>query len=485
MRFNMRQRFWLFCILFLTVNGHLSSQTVYDRINDEFVNNAQGYKLLEKITKDIGHRHTGSENGAKAEEYCFNYFQNIGLDSVFYDEFIFDGWQRGELSLKISNGVDTVNVVGHSYANVCEFADVNARIIDMGNGLEKDFLNDTNAIKGNIVLLNYGAYSLDKDLKNLDIRYKALLALKYGAVGVIFIDERKNGTIYTGRIAPRNSILPIPAIAVSIGDGLMIRQLIKQNDTLKGILKMTNKIDKFKARNVIGVLKGSDYPDEYILIGGHLDSWDLATGAMDNGIGAATILDMARGMKRLNIKPKRSIMFVEYMGEEVGLLGSSNLVKRFSDAGMLDNLKCVLNLDISGDLKGWNVFSDTLSSFVDSVGALFLKYDNDSTYKNINDIYIGCASDHQPFFVEGIHSIRPNRIFENWGNCYHADCDLFYWVREQAMINSAKYTSMMIYALANIDKFPSRMPSETTRDLILKINIKQHLKSWGHWKWED
>ncbi|OFY13963.1 MAG: hypothetical protein A2X02_09080 [Bacteroidetes bacterium GWF2_29_10] len=480
----MKDLFYLLVIALLLTGYSLKSQNVYDKINDEFMNNSQGYGLLEKMTKEIGHRYTGSPNGIKAEEFCYNYFKQIGLDDVYHDEFIFDGWERGSLSFKILSGKDTLGIKAYSYANVTEFADVSAKLIDLDNGLEDDFKKNAKKIKGNIVLLNYGAYSFDNKKKNIDIRQKALLAVKYRAKGVVFIDDRQNGAIYTGRVAGRNNILPIPAIAISIGEGLHIRQLMKEKSIVSGIINMTNVIGIFPARNVIGVIKGTDYPDEYILIGAHLDSWDVSTGAMDNGIGAATVLDLANGLKKLDLKPKRSIMFVEYMGEEVGLLGSSHLVKRLDSLGMLNNIKCVMNLDISANLKGWNVFSDTLCSYVDSVGKLFLKYDDDSTYKNINDIYIGCASDHQPFFVEGIHSIRPNRISDGWA-CYHSDCDLFYWVNKKSMINSARYTAMMLYSLANIETFPPKMTSEKTKELVLKLDIKQYLKGWGHWKWGD
>jgi carboxypeptidase Q len=460
------------------------SQQNFRIINDEFLNNSQAYNLLEYITEEIGHRYTGTSNAIKAEEFCYNYFKKIGLDEVFYDEFIFDGWQRGDLFFALYKDTDTVSFTSHAYANTTEFADINTKIIDLGNGLPEDFRKKSKFIRNNIVLVNFADYTVCNKNPETGFAKKAELAVRHKAKGIVIIDNRKDGSIYTARIATRENILHIPAIAISIGDGLILRQLVKDCKEARGIIKMTNIIDKFPARNVVGVLKGNTYPDEYILVGAHLDSWDLATGAMDNGIGAATVLDIARGMKHLNLDLKRSIMFVEYMGEEVGLLGASNLVNRIKSEEKLDNIKCVLNLDISGDMRGWNVFSDQLTGFVDSIGAVFLEFDDDNTYKNINDNLIGCASDHQAFFVEGIHTVRPNRIFDNWGNCYHADCDLFHWVREKALINSARYTAMMIYALANLDDFPERMSNEATKKLIDELDIEYYLRIWGHWKWD-
>jgi Zn-dependent M28 family amino/carboxypeptidase len=90
---------------------------------------------------------------------------------------------------------------------------------------------------------------------------------------------------------------------------------------------MTNFSGMIKARNVIATIKGKTMPNEKVVVGGHLDSWDLATGAIDNGIGSFSVLDMARTFKVLNLQPERTVEFVMFMGEEEGLLGSKAYVR--------------------------------------------------------------------------------------------------------------------------------------------------------------
>src|SRR3954462_13854182 len=111
-------------------------------------------------------------------------------------------------------------------------------------------------------------------------------------------------------------------------------------------LAMSNHSDMIKARNVVATLKGSEFPDEEIVIGGHLDSWDLATGAIDNGIGSFSVLDMARTFKALKLQPERTVEFVMFMGEEEGLLGSKAYVEKAMKDGSLQKVRYMLNFDM-------------------------------------------------------------------------------------------------------------------------------------------
>src|SRR6185436_18285619 len=113
----------------------------------------------------------------------------------------------------------------------------------------------------------------------------------------------------------------IPAVCISKEDGEKLRMQL-ENGKLYSHITMTNFSGMIKARNVIGTIKGKTFPNEKIIVGGHLDSWDLATGAIDNGIGSFSVLDMARTFKALKLQPARSVEFVMFMGEEEGLLGS-------------------------------------------------------------------------------------------------------------------------------------------------------------------
>ena len=119
-------------------------------------------------------------------------------------------------------------------------------------------------------------------------------------------------------------------------------------------IDMHNISKPIKARNVVATLKGRT--DEKVVLGGHLDSWDLATGAIDNGIGSFAVMDVARTFKKLKIKPERTIQFVLFMGEEQGLLGSKHFVEELKKSGNLEKVSYMMNLDMTNDPQGANAF---------------------------------------------------------------------------------------------------------------------------------
>src|SRR5690606_20189931 len=131
--------------------------------------------------------------------------------------------------------------------------------------------------------------------------------------------------------------------------GFELKEELKSGKKIQARIQMTNHSDLIKARNVIATIKGRELPDEKIIIGGHLDSWDLATGAIDNGIGSFAILDIARAFKANKLQPKRTIQFVMFMGEEQGLLGSTHMVSEAVKDGSIDNIKYMFNIDMGGN----------------------------------------------------------------------------------------------------------------------------------------
>jgi Zn-dependent M28 family amino/carboxypeptidase len=248
---------------------------------------------------------------------------------------------------------------------------------------------------------------------------------------------------------------------------------------------MTNTSDVIKARNVVATLKGSELPEERILIGGHLDSWDLATGAIDNGIGSFAVLDIARAFKANKLQPKRTVQFIMFMGEEQGLLGSRSMAAQEVKAGTIDNIKYMMNLDMTGNpigIAAGGKLSDT--TFFKNLGGEIQKID--TIFRNQFSNRSGLHSDHQPFMLEGIptlgmHSNLDRSIYR----CYHSDCDDFSLVNEQHMINTSRFGTMVLYGLANADKLPAeKMDSETTRQFMIDNNLKEPLIIAGDWKWE-
>jgi len=455
---------------------------LFARLDTEIKQNSKAYSTLEEATKTIGHRLTGSENGAKAEEYTYNKFKEYGFEDVEYQTFEVEAWSRGEVSLKINDEDTKVVTLGHSPVE----ANVTGEIVDMGNGLETDYQANPDAVKGKISLVYIGILEgSEEGLSNLHRSEKTALAIKYGAKGIIIINQVPDGVLLTGTASVTGELIPIPAVCIGKEDGMALKEKL-ENGKATATIEMTNNSDVIKARNVVATLKGSELPNEEIVIGGHLDSWDLATGAIDNGIGSFAILDIARAFKANNLQPKRTIKFVMFMGEEQGLLGSKYMVNEAVKSGTIDNIKYMMNLDMSGNPVGMNAGGKLENEgFFKNLGAAIQQ--QDTIYKNGFSNRSGLHSDHQPFMLEGVPilSVHSNLERSIYG-CYHSDCDDFNLVNKEHITNTSRFGTMMLYGLANAEKLPAtKMDSETTKEFMIKNDLKEKLIIGNDWKWEE
>ena len=455
---------------------------LFARIDTEIKANAKGYSTLKEATETIGHRLTGSENGAKAEEYTYNKFKEYGYEDVAYQTFEVEAWSRGDVSLKINDEPIKVVTLGHSPIE----ANVTGEVVDMGNGLEADYAANPDAAKGKISLVYIGILpDSPEGLTNLHRSEKTALAIKYGAIGIIIVNQVDNGVLLTGTASVTGELIPIPAVCIGKEDGMTLKESLKTGKATAQI-EMTNNSDIIKARNVVATLPGSELPNEEIVLGGHLDSWDLATGAIDNGIGSFAVLDIARAFKANDLHPKRTVKFVMFMGEEQGLLGSKYMVQQAIENNTIDNIKYMMNLDMSGNPIGMNAGGklDNEEFFMDLGAAI---QQQDTIYQNTFSNKSGLHSDHQPFMLEGVPILSVNsNLDRSIYGCYHSDCDDFNLVNEDHMTNTARFGTMMLYALANADVLPAtKMDSETTKEFMIKNNLKEKLIIGNDWKWEE
>lgn len=461
---------------------------VFHRINDEVLINSRAYETLGDACKTIGHRLTGSTNGKKAEEYTYNLLKSFGIKDVKYQPFQVEAWARDTVTLAIaprkSDNFHDVPVVALAMTPV--EAKTTAEIVDIGNGLEPDFQAVKEKLVGKIALVNIGLLAPFKGTRNLHRSEKTALAMQYGAIGVIFVNTVKGEVLLTGTASVTGSLIAIPAVCVSLESGMQIRAWMSEESNLVGIIDMKNFSRVIKSRNVIATIKGDSkkFKDEKIVIGGHLDSWDLATGAIDNGIGSFSILDIARTFQALKLKPKRTIEFVMFMGEEEGLLGSKAMVERSKRNNSIDKVAFMFNLDMANNANGFNMAGrEEMIPLFTKMGALIKKIE--PTYKNNIINQAGLHSDHQTFMLEGIPTASPiGGIAPEALGCYHANCDNFSLVRKDEMINTVRYTAMMLYAIANAEEIPAKkLNFYATRDFFIKQNLKKELEIGREWRW--
>lgn len=461
--------------------------TVFRKINEEVQANSKAYSTLKDATTTIGHRLTGSANGAKAEAYAYNLLKSYGFENIRYQPFEVESWSRGSLSVATgTNPQQLTPVKAVSLAHSPVEVKLTGEIADMGNGLEEDYLAAPGKAKDKIALVYLGVLPGSKPgTKSLHRSEKTAIAIKHGAKGIIVINTATGGILLTGTASVTGKLIPIPAVCIGKEDGMLLKEQAAAAKQYVHI-DMTNVSGMIKARNVIATIKGKSLPNEKVIVGGHLDSWDLATGAIDNGIGSFSVLDMARTFKALKLNPERTVEFVLFMGEEEGLLGSKAYVNAAVKDQSIRQLRYMLNYDMTNDPKGYSTTAEESKDLFQSIGTIAGQFD--TSFKNLFRAGAGLHSDHQPFMLHGVPTGggAGGNLPNNAGPCYHADCDNFKLVDEQGMKNTVRFSAMLLYGIADAKEIKAKhFTDEETRLFLIKNNLKEPLQIAGEWRWND
>lgn len=447
--------------------------------------NSSGFQQLNKACREIGHRLTGSDNGARAEELMHAAFRSAGLEKVSFFPFPIRTWKRGssELHVAAASSDHFVPVKSVSLANAGSGKGL-FRIVDAGDGLEADLKMLKSDLKGNCILVNLGLTQKDSNRQNLHRAEKVSLAIRYGASSVLFVHPKEGEMVLTGTASLEGIPVEIPALCISGREGAAIRRWMKERPQMAEI-DVKNEISEGKARNVMAWVEAENPVRESILVCGHLDSWDLGTGAVDNGIGSFTIPDIARAIHHYRKYLKRNVIFLLTMGEEQGLLGSRALAAQWLKEGKLGDIKAVVNMDMVGNPISINDFdwpgAEVFFTGTDSVIARNLP-----EFTGKRSHAPGLHSDHQPFMLEGIPSFSMNSSLpDSVYQCYHADCDNIDLVKEFYMKNSAIAHSLMVLDLAS-RKQPGfgRMKPKMLANWLKSHRLKEKLEISGEWKWK-
>lgn len=442
-----------------------------------------GYTWLEYSATHIGHRLTGSVQGAAAERLADSLFRVSGLPKVHSARFTANAWSRGTLSITVSsdNGEEHVGAVSLASTPIEAFVD--APLVDAGNGLSADL----DALGGDLVdkavLVNIGMLDAPEGASNLHRSEKAKLAREAGAAAVLFVNNVEGGVLLTGTASVDGRSIDIPAVCVGSEDGARWRSKLAAGQEMGVRMHMTNASAVVTAHNVIAEIPGSVRPEEVIVIGGHLDSWDLASGATDNGLGAFSILDMARCFAASGIRPQRTLRFVLFMGEEQGLLGSGALVEEWRQSGELQRIKCMINMDMTGGPTGFVVVGpDPWSALVRGIEERMVR--TDTTFKGELRTEAGLHSDHQPFMLAGVPVLAPiSDLGHSVYGCYHSSCDDIHLVEPWRMEANVRVVGMLALGLANAPELPGHFSSRELEQRMIADGLEEKLRIQGEWRW--
>lgn len=425
------------------------------KLVDETLTNGTAYENLRYICKKIGPRLSGSANAQKAVEATAKMLKEAGADTVYLQPCMVPHWVRGKKEtgfIQLANGkkVDLkLCALGNSVGTGTK--GISAGVVEVRSMAELNQLGET--LKGKIVFLNF-----EMDPSNVNVfrsysksgiaRWGApTIAAKYGAVAAMVRSMAINSDDYphTGVTVYNDSFPKIPAVAISTNNANWLSRQLKMKMMLTAFIQTNCKmLPDAPSYNVIGEIRGTEFPDEIITVGGHLDSWDLAEGAHDDGAGCVQSIEVIRTLRSNGIKPKRTIRAVMFMNEENGGKGG----KKYAASAEEKNEKHVFALE--SDAGG---FTPRVLSF-ENVGAKFEKIQSWENLFHNYGIYqftqSGSGSDVEHLKKLGTVLCGTVPDTQRYFDIHHASTDVFESVSRRELHLSAGTMAAIVYL---VDKY--------------------------------
>ena len=278
---------------------------------------------LAELTDTYGQRLSGSDNLNRAIAWAVETMKKDGLENVHTERVMVPRWVRGNESLEITNPPHhVIPMLGLGGSVATPPAGIDAEVMVVSNA--DDLGRRAAEARGKIVLFNvpYTTYGETVQFRSGG----ASMAARHGAVASLVRSVGPIGlrTPHTGGMSYAADAARIPTAAITAEDANRIQRLVNRGVKVRVRLKMESKFDAdAESFNVVGEIKGSERPEEIVLAGGHFDSWDPGTGASDDGVGCIVTWEAARLMKKLNIRPKRTVRVVLFTNEENGMRGGN------------------------------------------------------------------------------------------------------------------------------------------------------------------
>jgi hypothetical protein len=447
-------------------------ESVSDRLLAECLARPQAHKELGWLCDNVGGRTSGAESGRRAEEWAHGLLTRWGLENVRFEAFAVTAWTRGAMEARVLEPV-AWSLTALAHGNAPQRADVTASVVDVGHGERADFERLKAQVRGRVALCDEGA---SEGRRHLHRSEKLRLAVEYGAAGLMILSSASGGLPRTGVCHYGES--PVPSFGISQEDGERLRRLLRGGAEPVVQVRMTNTLVPGEARTVLADLAGRDLPEEIVLAGAHLDSWDVAQGATDNGLGAAIVLEMAQALASLGERPRRTLRFVLWAAEEIGLCGSWDYSRRH--AAELQRHAAVLNFDMTGDPCGYwlpcpAARAEARRTPLRAPAAQLAPLGMRGEFEHKASLH----SDHQPFLLAGVPVVGlMSRIEGEGAHYYHSVGDTFEKVSLPAFCRAAAVAAQTMWVLADAPErlFPTLTPAEV-RAMIDEADLYEALQA--------
>lgn len=455
------------------------------RIAGEGLMDSHTFQYLTELSDDIGARVTSSPAAQKAVDWGTAKMKGVGLENVHTEKWtMWKGWTRGtaeaELLAPIRHKltIDAMGWTGSTAPGGAEGEVVKANLFDLDSEMK-----DTSRFRAKIVMMEPEG----EPKKNFWLIFAQfgdfINALqKAGAIAVIggqggFKAEGMHLT-HTGILGFAEDF-SLPVVDMTNEDQSQLERFIAARKTVRMHISIQNKFTNgpVESANVVGEIVGREHPEEIVVVGAHLDSWDLSEGTTDNGTGSTSVLGAAEAIVKSGQKPRRTIRFVLFTGEEQGLLGSLAYVKQHTSE-MKNHVGAVVLDTGQGPVKefqlgGRDDLQQTFQAFADSLG-------------DIRDIKVSdkleFGTDTGPFILAGLPGINLDQDSPEYKYTNHSAADSLEEVKPDVLAQNATVMALTAYWLADRpERFASPWPVERTAKMLRQKGQYEMLKAFNLW----
>jgi len=449
--------------------------------------NNHALDYLEELSDYVGGRVTGSPQADHAVQWGIAKMQAIGLSNVHAEKWqLSRGWTRVSASASMVAPIQrplTISSLGWVGSTPKGGVETEVVIVD-NSQLDREMKDNSSKWAGKILLMRSKTDMSREERQKMFLKFGPFLKAAYAAHAAAVIGgqggskARGMNLTHTG-VLGFDVVYDIPVVSMTAEDSEQLVRFLDQGKTVRLKMDVQNVLTSgpVDSANVVGDIPGTEHPEQVIVIGGHLDSWDLAEGATDDGVGVATTLGAAEAILKSGFKPKRTMRFVLFTGEEQGLLGSLAYVKTHK-AEMTNHVAAVI-LDngqgpvISLQLGGRDDVVAAVKPFAETVQAF-------GKIKTNDDVEFG--TDAGSFVLAGLPGINLDQDSPDYKYTHHSEADTFDKVDPDLLLRDTAVMALTSFWIADRpERLASPWPDERIARMLVKKHEDEELKAVGLW----
>ena len=459
------------------------------KIAGEGLMNGHAFEFLTELSDNVGARVTGTPEAQHAIDWGIAEMKSIGLENVHTEKWqLWRGWKRGTATAELLSPLHhSLHVSAMGWTGSTPGAGAEGEIIPVNLFDMDSEIKNISRLKGKIILVE--AKGTPKKRGDLIFVQFGDFLRAAGNAGALVVIGGQGGSKASGMNLTHTGILgfnadfPIPVVSMTAEDQSQLERYVDAGVKPRARFNIQNTFTNgsVDSANVVGEIRGRENPEQVFVVGAHLDSWDLSEGSTDNGTGSSSVLGAAEAIVHSGVKPKRTIRFVLFTGEEQGLDGSFAYIKQHQ-AEMPNHLGDLVLDDGQGPIIGFKLGGR------DDIVPAFLPFSQ--SLANIRDIKVDekveSGTDTLPFSMAGLPGIDLAQDSPDYKYTHHSEADALEAVKPDVLTQDATIMALTAFWIADRpERLAAPWPAERTAKMLRTQGQYDVLKAFGLWPFGD